>query len=70
MSPYFDGDFQFGDPPDDGGGNPCGECGYDHDLEIEEAREWHNQNPCPFCIYEFGIGHGPNCVSNMGDADG
>jgi hypothetical protein len=73
MTGYFDGEFEDGMPDDgDGGGgdNPCGECGFDHDMEVEEAREWHAQNPCSYCIYEFGIGHGPSCPTQFeGDGD-
>jgi len=75
-SSYYDGDFDFGEPgePEGGGGGGgdahCDECGFDHELEAFAAREWHQQNPCTYCVYEFGIGHGPSCpIQYQGDDD-
>lgn len=39
---------------------PCGDCGYDHAYETEEARQWHINNPCSYCDYKNNT-HGNNC---------
>ncbi len=65
--------YPYGDGGEDGGGSggdPCEECGFDHELEVEEAREWHALNQCPYCIYEFGIGHGVSCPTQFEGDDG
>jgi len=40
---------------------PCGDCGYDHEYEPEEAYEWHKNNPCSYCEYDEKHGHEDNC---------
>jgi hypothetical protein len=67
----FDGDFDFSDPddPEGGGRAHCDECGFDHETEDYAAREWHEQNPCMYCVYEYGIGHGPSCPTQHQEYD-
>ena len=33
---------------------PCGECGYDHYYEYDEAVQWHIDNPCSYCEFKNG----------------
>ena len=29
---------------------PCGDCGFDHGLELDKASEWHNANPGSYAL--------------------
>lgn len=41
---------------------PCGCCSFDHNYEVEEAREWHLANPCSYCKYDqVNEQHEDNC---------
>ncbi len=40
----------------------CGDCGYDHEYEPEEAAQWHLAHPCSYCRYnEETQQHEPSC---------
>lgn len=30
----------------------CGDCGFDHSYEPNEAAQWHKANPCSYCNYD------------------
>ncbi len=31
---------------------PCGECGWDHEYEPQQAIAWHKANPCSYCTFD------------------
>lgn len=41
---------------------PCGDCGFDHAYEYEEAHGWHVLHPCSYCKYANG-NHETDCVT-------
>lgn len=49
----------------------CGECGYDHEYECEEAHAWHLAHPCSYCDYNHETKtHESSCpVANIYPSD-
>lgn len=47
----------------------CGDCGFDHSYEYEQAYQWHIEHPCSYCHYNQETGHEPNCTTGLAHAD-
>lgn len=41
----------------------CGECGFDHDYEYEQAHKWHTEHPCSYCNYTEDGKHELHCTT-------